>query len=350
MKTLTWVLWLSSIVDVALCGNVVPAEFGIGFTLHFDYGVAAIYYTNGSSNGIAKIEGSLAYKHLMREQTWQLPEPYGPERVRPQYMSWHYTSWYKQGLREVREYLPPWLSDIQPDVRTDVLAPMLAALTAAFVAHTGTNNTDVFVTFAAQPQSEFIPVVAAAAARSGVSMPFLGSDSPAGFVADAYGLSSDPCYSVGAPRVYDPMQLLLIVNYSRAAISAALRSVWCGTDKDLRTMLNTLLGLGDWSEETHRSLVADLRHFLRPVVANWEGHRLNRIERVVLSGESAHDGRLRSVLREVVEDFLKPAVSGTMEFETKLVDPLFAAAIGAAKYAWSLTHEDPFDREVSLCG
>nr|OQO29716.1 hypothetical protein B0A51_03475 [Rachicladosporium sp. CCFEE 5018] len=149
--------------------------------------VAAIYYTNGSSNGIAKIEGSPAYKHLLRQQTWQLPEPYGMEPIRPQYMPWAYTGWYKQGLYE---YLPPWLSDIQPDARTDVVAPMLAGLTVAFTADTGTNNTAVFVTFAAQPQSELIQVVAATAARSGVCMPFLRSDSPAGFLADAYGLSS----------------------------------------------------------------------------------------------------------------------------------------------------------------
>ncbi|KAK6436210.1 hypothetical protein LTR95_007605 [Oleoguttula sp. CCFEE 5521] len=349
MKTLICILWLISIVDVALCDhNVVPAAFGIGYTLHFDYGsvnshlrriasaikltairVAAIYYTNGSSNGIAKIEGSLAYKHLMRKQTWQLPEPYGTEPIRPQYMSWYYTGCYKQGLRH---YLPPWLSDIQPDARTDVLAPMLAALTAAFVAHAGTNNTEVFVTFAAQPQSEFVPVVAAAAARSGVSMPFLRNDSPAGFVADAYGLSSDPCYDVDASRVYDPMQLLLVVDCSRAAISASLRGVWCGMDKDLRTMMNTSLEVGTWSEEVHRSLVVDLRRFLRPVVANWEGHRLDRIEKVVLSGESALDERLRAVLREVVEDSVMLAVSDAVDSEKGSVDPLFAAAIGAASH------------------
>ncbi|KAK6432108.1 hypothetical protein LTR95_011723 [Oleoguttula sp. CCFEE 5521] len=350
MKLLLWLSSCGSLIQVVRgVHDVKPADFGVGFTLHFDYGVAAIYYTNGSSNGIAKIEGSPAYKHIMRQQTWQLPEPYGTEPVRVEGMLWGYTGWYKQGLRDMPEYLPPWLSDIQPDARTDVLAPMLAALTAAFVAHTGTNNSDVFVTFAAHPQTDFIPVVAAAAARSGVSMPFLMSESPAGFVLDAYGLSSDPCYSFDVSRIPDrgPMQLLLVVDASRAAISASLRSVWCGIDNDLRTMMNTSLGLGAWSEETHWSLVEDMRQFIRPV-ANGEGRWLDKIERVVLSGESAYDGRLRSVLQEVVEDSVVPSVSDAIESGEGHVDPLFAAAIGAAKYAWYLSHENPFDYEVSM--
>ncbi|KAF2719000.1 hypothetical protein K431DRAFT_296447 [Polychaeton citri CBS 116435] len=74
---------------IAFIRAVSAADFGIGFSLSFDYGygialrlwdtaltlheATSIYFTDGSAIGIARIEGGWEHKQMMRAQNWSMP-------------------------------------------------------------------------------------------------------------------------------------------------------------------------------------------------------------------------------------------------------------------------------------
>ncbi|OQO13868.1 hypothetical protein B0A48_00743 [Cryoendolithus antarcticus] len=332
-----WLLLTFCIVHggVSCAKEFRPSNFGIGFALHFDYGVVSVYHSNGSSSGIAKIEGSWAYKQMMHHQSWLGPEPYNsaPTRSVEDLSALQSTVIGTQGLVH---HLPPWLGGSKPDARVKILRPMFKALNAAALAYTDTTGMIVAVTFAAQPSKGLVLAARSAASGLAIKKAIVTEVSPASLAADANGLTTEPCHGDGD---YSGKQLILAVDYSRSAFSSNLLSMECGLYDDLRVMVNTSLGLADWSGDTHQTLAAELRRFIRPVHGMYD-ERLQDVDSVLLTGEAGHNEKLRSVLQGVFGSSHTSTLGVRAQHEDDAIDPLFATSIGAAYYAWSLLQAD----------
>jgi hypothetical protein len=135
----------------------------------------------------------------------------------------------------------------------------------------------------------------------------------------------------------DPMQLILTVDYTQAALTALLVVEECGVFEYRRVLHDTSLGvdgLSGGSDTNRGDLVRALQSFTRLPLEDGNGDELGRISNLVLLGESAGDQRLHDVLKDVLgERFHRLATTVSGE-HTKNIDPLYAASRGVAEDCW----------------
>jgi hypothetical protein len=105
------------------------------------------------------------------------------------------------------------------------------------------------------------------------------------------------CYD----KVY-PEQLMLSIDYSRAALTAVLIFEDCGVLRDRRVLHDTRLGTdGLQNSEANRN---DLSHAIRTIASlplkDGDGVGKTRIENLALIGEDAGNSQLNKILKEVL--------------------------------------------------
>ena len=321
---------------------------------------ASIYFENGTTVDIAKIEGGAAYRQAMciadtsRDDddddyprmvfNWPLKKPSGVAQM-------------LMGIQFLRDYIPSWPGVL--DVRTQALSRMIIALKTASASYLEQSFSKVVVVtpFAMPYVLRYHLRSACASVNLELAMTF---QLPAGaYVAKAHGFGrmfdEADCY-------YYSREVILAIDYSRAVVSAVLLDEQCGKYDWQRFLHRTDLGSDGLfgRHETFRStsgrddLLLVLNNFTRlslgkdgPYYDYEEQEGLNdesirHIRRLVLTGESADNEQLKSVLREVLvrddhDDGPLMALDDNEDFEARLIasDPLFAASRGAAYHCLS---------------
>jgi hypothetical protein len=299
--------------------------------------VTSVYFQNGSSFDIAKIEGSPSYKHLMRaaipsDQT-QLGKLYDAaySSNSASYFELLQTVLVPQSLRLHRQ---TWLGG--RDERVQALAGMIKALKVAAESYLEAPVCTGVIALPFHFTEPYYQVLSKASNVSSLSLQYLRMD-PAGIhAAKVYGLSGD-CDYYGPHQ--DPEKLILTVEYSRAALTALLIYEHCGVFEWRRAVHDTRLGL-DGIQDGPEATLGDVERVFREVtelpLKNGNGEGLKHISNVVLLGESAGDLRMQNTLRKVSGEKYNSfaATDGA-------VQPLFAAARCLALYSWTRLQPEP---------
>jgi hypothetical protein len=153
-----------------------------------------------------------------------------------------------------------------------------------------------------------------------------------------------------------PEELVLIIDYSRSALTAALAIADCtyeyrrvlsspelGADadpeefgrpptKDFEQQRQQIMASG--RDEKDDVLVDSLRRLIAMPVNGVRTREHTRIDHVVLSGDMTDDARFRALMEEVLGDRYENLIPDAVDKASSDVDPLYAAARYAA--FWSL--------------
>jgi hypothetical protein len=311
-------------------------------TPRFD-SVASVYFQNGSSFDIAKVEGSPSYKQLMRVAVPNFDDTEPGESADAAYVG---RSASDLGLSQstlvpqpLSHYMPTWLGGHDRDVQ--VLTGMLKALKVAAEFHL---DAPVCTAAAALPfysTTSYYQILSNAFASLSLRLT-LPRLSPAGVWAlRAYGLAGycDYCGLEQAPE-----KLIITIDYSRAAFTAFLVHEECSVFEYRRVVHDTRLGL-DGIEHRSEATWGDVEHALRKLTVlplkDGNGEGLKHISNIVLIGESARDSRLQNAIQNVLGERYN-----TLEIVENAADPVFAAARGVAWH--TLIHSDWSDDGCTL--
>ncbi|KAL8723922.1 MAG: hypothetical protein Q9166_008220, partial [cf. Caloplaca sp. 2 TL-2023] len=305
------------------------AEHGVGFGLSADYGVASIYFSNGSSVDLAKIEGGPAYKRMMRTAGSSTEATVRHPTLIDAFL--HPRTQLSLALESLRNHLPPW---IRPNDTTALpLSRMLQALRTASESYLETPLAGVEVVVPFPASDAFLRTLRSTCSSLGIYLP-LSAPPPAGILAArAYGIGR------GCPdddQWYDE-QLILTVDYSRAALTALLVYEDCGYFEMGDDLHNTTLGadaLSTSSDRGRADLARALRKITRLPLHIGNGAGLTEISELILIGESAGDKQLQDVLKEVLSEQSDSLLKGANERRTGVIDPIFAASRGVAYDCW----------------
>jgi hypothetical protein len=282
------------------------------------------YFPNGSLSDIAKIEGSPAYKTLMRKAVASNNKDLGLL----------YDSEYKLGalqttLKSIRHSLPPWLGG--HDQHHQPLSDMLKALKVAAESHLEAPLCTAAIVLPYYFTEPYYQILSNASASVSLNLPMLRIW-PAGFyAAQAHGIDGN-CEPYGES---DPPKLVLTIEYTRAALTAILAHEECGVYQGQRVVQDTRLGLDgiqDGSDASWSDLERALRGITELPLKDGVGAGLKSISDVVLIGESAKDSRMQDVLQRVLAE--RYSSFATTSGYSGPIDPLFAGSRGAALYSW----------------
>ena len=261
---------------------------------------------------------------MMQAQAWVLPDTSqdAPQTLKDMY-SMPSTSGFK--LQDLRSHLPPWLGGRAPVTETRTLLPMLRALIAATEAYMESKVEDAVIVFPARPPRTLFEALEQAGHDLALDLPSR-FQSPAGHLAAyANGIGREDWNSTwcSEPRLF------LSLDYSRAGLSAVLSTDECGVFESVRAFHDDTLGTNTWNEHTGDSLRSALRNITTFPVEMPEV-TYNRIDAVVLAGEKGEDPRLRAALKDVLSSSVYHSTQSAQAADEKVVEPLFAAAFGAA--------------------
>jgi len=323
------------------CAHLVhAADYGVGFDLTLDYGVASVYFSNGSAIDIAKIQGGPAYKQMMRAT---------------EVLDSHATAYRTFGIGEVQaslslqslsSFLPPWLGG--RNARSQSLSRMLKALKTATESFLEASISTAEITVPFPVPDSYLDSLRSACSSLSLHMP-LSAQPPAGILAARANGIVGKCDMVSAYEVSeqsqanDPAQLILTISYTRAALTTLLVVEECGVFEYRRVLHDTRLGvdgLSGRSDSSYDDLGRALRNVTSLPLEDGNGAELKWISNLVLLGESAGDQRLHDVLKAVLgEQFgrLAPTVS---EGRMGITDPLYAASRGVAQDCWDRIESD----------
>lgn len=329
--------------------TLIPDRVLTGLNLWNKKSIASIHFPNESAVDVAKIEGGPAYKQMMRATG-----------VLDECATAHCTSlddnaaWKPGtgaaaqaalGLQFLRDYLPPWLGG-NDDRCPQSLSGMLKALKTATESYlqASLSTAEVVVPF---PVAEcFLDALRAACSSLSLQMP-LSAQPPAGILAArAHGIGGN-C-NTGDD---EPAQLILTVDYSRAALTALLVAEECGIFEVRRVLHDTRLGADALSRgsdapgfnSSRGDLASALRDITRLPVKDGNGEEVTLVGELVLLGESAGDRRLHDVLKEVLGEQSGSPVTTVSDGRRRIIDPLFAASRGVAQDCWSRMKFRPDD-------
>lgn len=241
------------------------------------------------------------------------------------------------GLQSLRDYLPPWLGGI--DARTQPLFWMLKALDTATESYLGTSVSSAEVVLPFPVSISFLKALRAVCFSLSLKLP-LSALPPAGIFAARVDGIGGKCEVTGSNEATeldvkdDPEQLILTVDYSRAALTALLVVEECGIFEYRGVLHDTSLGADALSRRSDSSR-SDITHALRNITSlpleDGNGAGLKQISELILLGESAGDQRLEDVLKEILGEQSGRLFSSVSDRRTKPIDPLFAASNGVAQ-------------------
>jgi hypothetical protein len=237
-------------------------------------------------------------------------------------------------LQSFHDYLPPWLGGKHP--RRQPFESVLKALKAATEAclENTVSSAEVVVPFPINKGSH----EALRSACSAVSIQVPNSAQPAAGIlaARAYGIGTKRCLDTPED---DPQQLILTVEYSRAALTALVVFEECTIFEQRRVLHDTNLGLdqlhGHSELSNHQKLENADRKLVRlPMNDDDNGEELTYIHNLVLLGESADNARLHDVLKKVLAEQYERLVASASRSGLGVPNPLSAASRGLAFDCW----------------
>lgn len=321
---------------------------------------ASIHFSNGTAVDIAKVEGSPAYKQLMRTTDVLYNAATTPRSASD--ASLHNSGATQGRLRpqSYRDYLPPWLGG--HDYRLQPLPSMLRALKVATESYLESPLSDAEVVVPFPVTNSFLDTLRSACSSLSLSMP-LSAQPPAGILAARTHGFGGQCDAVEDTDVLepnqqdDPEQLILTIDYSRAAMTAMLVFEECSLFEFRRVLHDTQLGTDGLSGEndprdlyTPRDLLARaLRNVTSLPLEDGNGAGLKRISELVLLGESAGDPLLHDALTEVLSERSYDFSAAAWKRPMGSFDPLFAASRGLALDCWDrLSFHDRSERGDEL--
>ena len=245
------------------------------------------------------------------------------------------------GLQSLRHYLPPWLGG--KNARTQSLSRMLQALKTAVESYLETPLSTVEVVVPFPASDSYLDSLRSACSSLSLQIP-RSAQPPAGiFAARAQGIGGKCNTGLvddtsEQTRTDDLEQMLLTVDYSRAALTALLVFEECGVFEDRRVLHDTSIGTDGLTRESkngHDELVHALRHVTRLPLEDGNGAGLKQISQLVLLGESAGDQQLEDVLKEVLGQQLRSLLAAAHDRSGGVTNPLFAASRGVAQDCWN---------------
>lgn len=313
--------------------------------------VASIYFSNGTSVNIAKIEGGPSYKQMMRANSvFQHTTPLrisfddasdlgtADLQVLPntQHLHHYLPSWLG-GNVQLHQYLSPWFG--AHEAHTQALSGMLKALNTAIESHLEIRSSTVEVVFPFPVSNSHLDTIRSACASLSFYMP-MSAQPPAGVLAARLLGIGEKCTVAIAKETpeqdqrEEPAQLILAIDYSRAALTAMLISEECGVFEYRRVLHNVSLGTNGLSrglDSSHSDLTNALRDIVRLPLEDGNGAGLTQISHMVLMGESASDQRLADSLKESLGEQFGRLGTIANDARDKKIDPLFAASNGVAQ-------------------
>jgi hypothetical protein len=233
--------------------------------------------------------------------------------------------------------LPPWLGG-KVDPRIQELSWMLRALKSAGESFLEASISNANVVLPFPVPADTFRLLRSTASSVALSGPVL-HQYPAGVLA-AYAsgirgrwMGSCDAFSSPGDDPEELVQVILTIQYTRAALTAILFYEECTIFDDVRVLHRTDLGQNSLttSPNSRDQLVSALRNITSFPMAVGDYLKLDRLNHVVLHGEAANDGLLHEALKETLAGLhMKPAlVTGGNS-----VDPLFAASRGLAWDCW----------------
>ena len=302
-----------------------------------------MHFHNGTTVDVAKVEGSPAYKHIIRlaGDASQAPDPGIPYSADRNGRDMTQTILDSLGLRD---HLPPWLGGL--DEPTQAVAAMLKSLKTATEAYVDVPETDANVALPFVPSATYKGILHAALSSIPLDAPTwasAGAPSPAGeYAAWAHGLTGHCAYypEPGDPKD-DPEQLILTIDHNRAGLSALLLDEECGVLERRRTLYgadfgaDALLHRCKGAVQPDDECLANLRQAMRQLtelpLKSGNGAGLMHISELVLHGDSTSDPRLHSVLKDVLREHQGLNITTLAERWHGTIDPVFAASRGLAQ-------------------
>ena len=304
------------------------------------HSVASVYFPSGSSVDIAKIEGSSSYKSTMRadgvsqystELCGSLSQTASDSAMGATQMPF--------ALSSLGDYLPPQIRT--SNHRVETLTGMLRALKTATESYLETTVSPAEVVFPFPASKSMVQALRLAASSTALQLPMSAQPLAGILAARAYGiggkcnLTADG--ALDESNVDDPEQLILTIDYSRAALTVLLVVEECGVFEYRRVIHDTRLGL-DRLRSTPEASASDLESALRNItklpLEDGNGSGIEHINKLVLVGESASDPRLHDILRQVLAKHYGHLADASDELFVSLIDPLFAASRGVAWDCW----------------
>lgn len=289
-------------------------------TVNLSNSVASIYLPEGVNVNVAKIEGSPAYKQVMRKRGANKDSVINNIQT-------------SLSVQSLREYLPPWLGG--HDYSHETLSWMLKALKAASESYLEVPVPTAEITTPFPITKPFFDTLRSIAKSLSIQM-YQTPAPPGGRLAAlfVYGIGPGVCDDL--LMLNEPAQLFLTVEYTRAALTALLVVEECGIYDTVRVLHETDLGADRLTGPNRQTKLADaLRGFTQLRVEDyWQDlESLKSLSNVVLLGESAADPLLHDVLKDVLSkqqqktDFL---LADAGDRRKRPIDPVFTPSMGAA--------------------
>lgn len=281
-------------------------------------------FWNGTSVDAAKIEGNQAYKDMMRSLDIRDPtindHAQLPGRIPGDCRV--------VGSRPQHDVLSPLVCSLWEEPLKDMLAALRDSV-AIYLPRSTTFSVVVAVPF---PTSALFRE-SVRSIGSSLSLKVL-YQIPA---AEVVSMKLEPPFCIevrmGTIAMHDGYDLVLAIDYTRAALTAMMLAGRCDGYHAERVLHDTSFGADGMSREANHSRVA-LKHALQqlttlPMKCRFDGTRFDSIQRVILFGDGNNDTRLREVLGEVLQDRrLQYQVLGRGAFWS-----MFESAFDVARYA-----------------
>ncbi|KAI4738041.1 hypothetical protein E4T50_11488 [Aureobasidium sp. EXF-12298] len=246
--------------------------------------MASIWYANGSSTDIVKLEGGLAYKQIMRSAS---AEPYRP--VSPSEPTQG-----SLGFMFLQGYLPSWTAAESVDHDAEAITWMLKGLKGATEAYVEEPLADVIISSPFHfPYQGWLDNILSTSVES-LGLRYLGTRRASTTITGIYGLEGqchDDGFTIPDQREPDdPPKMYLALDYSLGGISVALVEEDCGIAEALREFRNATLGAGIDFPGKREDLTRQLEDLIRPI-ERWYpeigDYKLSvEISELVLLGES----------------------------------------------------------------
>ena len=331
------------------------------------YNIASIHYSNGTAVDIAKVKESSAYKQLMRTTDVLYDDTTPPTSPSDASLLNSGASQGRLKLQSYRDYLPPWLGGHQ--TRFQPLPSMLRALKVVTESYLEKPLSDAEVVVPFPVTDSFLDTLRSACFSLSLRMP-MSAQPPAGILAARANGIGGKCNNAAAETAdvpnsdqqqFEPLagQLILTVDYSRAALTALLVFEECSVFEQRYVLHDTRLGTDErltratdarGLSTTPRDLLArslrKVTSLLPFEVGNGAG--MSRISELVLLGESAGDRLLHDALTEVLSECSYDFPAKVLKMPGGSFDPLFAASRGLALDCWDRLNHGRSERGDEL--
>ncbi|KAF9878140.1 hypothetical protein CkaCkLH20_04178 [Colletotrichum karsti] len=296
---------------------------GVGFSLTPDYGTAAIYFQNGSSVSVARIEGSPAYKSFMRKHD---------DRENAAEEASAVSSLRSSVCRSIQPLSLP-VCKREPDFAS--VQGLLRSLQSSVNSYLGATFCFAGIAVPDRNRQYHNHVIEESLKSIGLRQTHQILDAPRlVLVANNIDSSESPGHK---------SQAVLSVDYSASGLNVALFAEDAGVADIIRRNYSQHLGGDHQSEHGHLEAVEDvLKDITKPPFGDdLSGSPItDEVRQVVLFGDLITDPGFRRALERVVGSKLVEEAHG--------VNPVFAAALGMAKSSHERMDDLDFDVQPAL--